>query len=771
MLTAGIYSDTHRRFADPNAVNQDAGLAFTLQLDGEPAGVIGVCDGLGGEGGGDTASRHVVKAIFERLLQPIDSVAVLEARLDRAFIKGLHHDLLALHQSGSGHKPMTTLTLAIVTPNGARYASLGDSRIYRAFGPCWPNVGRLQLMTRDGTPKGTDFNEAASTGGVAWPIGGEYGDPSTVWTWSCLEIRPGDTVFCTSDGLYSDFSAAFIDLFAAHAGLVCRTAQEFAKTLVVNCHRARRGIRGGKLQLTGLHDDTTVAAVSVGSPRSLGRDWPVWERYWHGICDIDTDEPAGQIRRLLNGSVPAGMLRETLNGPWLKVGGDGPGAFLEQYLPRRQTVSMSFACEAYLRENGADKPAHFRSRRDHVRLRPQVSISAEEILPFLTEDGRGWVYLPPGQKETIDVGAEPVRIRLGGAILQIGSGETPTEAPLEAEARDFLRKAVFMRIKAVPLDLGFDQDFAAWGFADGVEPHEIVKALQVGNAWASQAEDKAADCHCWGFGLRPDGWRSLGNPVENDTVSTFEEFLGCKLPGDSRLRGCGVLTRSTDSDRQDWLLDPVSGEILPYRRTPSRTLADIHSPVLHIDNLPETGKTIRVGRSGWDPAPDIALDHDSVSPDHLEIAIGSDGSLVANDLGSDNGTWVWKSPRSGDIVLILPDLAVEYRDDPAAPLPENDEKAQGETIALAPVGSTLSEGGTVSDHGEVDPVAAEEGQDDQNNETPSVKKADTSAADLDASSGGDETGGKAVPADMQPAVSSDGKDSPEETRPESSILE
>lgn len=81
-----------------------------------------LCDGLGGHGKGDVASKFVVSQIKQRLLEG----ATIEESIMRAQM-GLLEKQIA---EGAGDSMKTTVTCLTIEGNKARFGHVGDSRIY-----------------------------------------------------------------------------------------------------------------------------------------------------------------------------------------------------------------------------------------------------------------------------------------------------------------------------------------------------------------------------------------------------------------------------------------------------------------------------------------------------------------------------------------------------------------------------------------------------------------------------------------------------------------
>ncbi len=130
----------------------------TVELDVEPCGFFAlVCDGMGGEAGGEIASSLAVDGIAAAMrsfwsgfaAQPAGSPVVAEQRLARAMVASIETASARVRLYGREHPKYarmgTTATLAAVAHDAVVVAQVGDSRAYHF------RDGRLVQLTRDQT--------------------------------------------------------------------------------------------------------------------------------------------------------------------------------------------------------------------------------------------------------------------------------------------------------------------------------------------------------------------------------------------------------------------------------------------------------------------------------------------------------------------------------------------------------------------------------------------------------------------------------------------
>src|SRR5262249_205783 len=116
------------------AVNEDSAAIATAH--GHT--LLAVADGLGGYADGELASRTAVGAVVERFRA---KPSLTEAGL-RDLVLDAHRALIAAGASRE-RGPRTTLTLLVSDGVAARWAHVGDSRLYFFHG------GRITSRTRD----------------------------------------------------------------------------------------------------------------------------------------------------------------------------------------------------------------------------------------------------------------------------------------------------------------------------------------------------------------------------------------------------------------------------------------------------------------------------------------------------------------------------------------------------------------------------------------------------------------------------------------------
>ena len=210
------------------ATNEDAYLIATLQRSlvvhdaspaargwfaGEPAGtLLVVADGMGGQGGGDVASRVAVSTVSSYLLNCMPWVTARSSGDARGSLPGVRDQLSSALVAGdstvksagvtSGAPHMgTTLTMALIVGPLLYVAHVGDTRCYLL------RAGKLRRLTTDHTmaqqveeASHEPLDATSHLHHILWNALGATEDLPKPEI-KRLELLPGDALVLCSDGL------------------------------------------------------------------------------------------------------------------------------------------------------------------------------------------------------------------------------------------------------------------------------------------------------------------------------------------------------------------------------------------------------------------------------------------------------------------------------------------------------------------------------------------------------------------------------------------
>jgi protein phosphatase len=150
-LLSGLFSKTTGFTSEVLSVqglrdnNEDSCLSVRLENN---AYFMGVADGMGGEAGGEIASKAVLKSVSEFLKKEIkntDAAKGLKELLERSFLVAQ----TAIAEIVKGNPELqgmgTTLAAVLIKDNRYVWGNIGDSRVYLR------NNNQLSLATRDHT--------------------------------------------------------------------------------------------------------------------------------------------------------------------------------------------------------------------------------------------------------------------------------------------------------------------------------------------------------------------------------------------------------------------------------------------------------------------------------------------------------------------------------------------------------------------------------------------------------------------------------------------
>jgi len=228
------------------ARNEDRAAAVAIPGAPSPGVVALVCDGMGGEAGGEIASSVASEEIVSMLSAIWPAASTEEALVDS--VQAASHRVKALARADDRYGRMgTTATVAAFAEGSLVCAQVGDSRAYLL------RDGHLKQVTRDQSlvellrDQGVDVANADVPTNVILQAVGSSTRLDVVITKT--ELREGDVVMLCSDGVFGVLSDAIIE----HVLATCSDPSEAAEALI-----AKANDEGGPDNITCVVAHVTV---------------------------------------------------------------------------------------------------------------------------------------------------------------------------------------------------------------------------------------------------------------------------------------------------------------------------------------------------------------------------------------------------------------------------------------------------------------------------------------------------------------------------------
>lgn len=179
-----------------------------------------VADGVGGAPRGDEASRIAVETLLKTYYEASVDIPIMQ-RLKDAFAK-VNAAVVATDEVPSYRHMCTTLVAAVVFPDRAVFANIGDSRGYIIPSPAGAvrqitvDHSEVQEMVQQGLIT-AEQAEVASNRNIITRVVGT--DPNVEVDLFDVPLAPGDTVLLCSDGLVTAAADAEIADILQHSPL------------------------------------------------------------------------------------------------------------------------------------------------------------------------------------------------------------------------------------------------------------------------------------------------------------------------------------------------------------------------------------------------------------------------------------------------------------------------------------------------------------------------------------------------------------------------
>ncbi len=191
------------------AADLDAGTVLDLSqsavLDGERGPLLVLCDGMGGNAGGATASALACHSIFEATHScPATTDRAVLARNLRRAVRLANQDVAAAALANKELQGMgTTVSAAALVDNTAVLAQVGDSRVYVLRGQRLSQITRDQSVVAAMVQSGQLSEDRAAysmqRGRILQAVGSSEDVEVSL---SIAELRSGDRILMCSDGLH-----------------------------------------------------------------------------------------------------------------------------------------------------------------------------------------------------------------------------------------------------------------------------------------------------------------------------------------------------------------------------------------------------------------------------------------------------------------------------------------------------------------------------------------------------------------------------------------
>lgn len=273
--------------------NQDTHAARhgTGTAPGPNAPVAVVCDGLGGERGGQIASKAGLAGFLLRWQQdngeetPAERLrAATEAANDEVGERGFGHPEL----DGMG----TTLVAATLSDGGLEWISVGDSPLYLVRG----DGNTVEALNPRHNPRGRPNVLTSALTGVPIPLIAASERP--------VELGPGDTIVLASDGI-DTLGETAVGGIVSGAGTRTRTLARDLVAATIACEARRQ-------------DNVTVVAARMPSVGDEQDDGVVTGRRVDGEGRVEIDGAP------LDWEASLAVRNHSPTGPEWGYGGSGP---------------------------------------------------------------------------------------------------------------------------------------------------------------------------------------------------------------------------------------------------------------------------------------------------------------------------------------------------------------------------------------------------------------------------------------------------------------
>lgn len=205
-------------------------------------GIFIVCDGMGGHNGGKIAGQTAVDCFFEKCKQAPSDISVEEMLLEAVIASDKEVSGLS-DANGAKLRAGSTAVATVIKNNSLYWISVGDSRIYLV------RDGQIVQVTEDhnyylmlnhkltsGEISQQQYDAEKVKGHALISFLGIDGLPYINRNDTPFEVKSGDSILMTSDGLYKLITAEEI------CGILSATqnANDAVQSLVIKARRAAK---------------------------------------------------------------------------------------------------------------------------------------------------------------------------------------------------------------------------------------------------------------------------------------------------------------------------------------------------------------------------------------------------------------------------------------------------------------------------------------------------------------------------------------------------
>ena len=226
-----------------------------------------VADGMGGHLQGDIAAQIAVQTVGSLFQQQATPVLKSPQRFLESSILDAHQQILHYRSANKlSESPRTTIVACIVQGGAAYWAHVGDSRLY------WVRQGEILAQTRDHSKiqsmilQGLASPAEIDTHPDRNKLFNCLGSPEvpTVELSRKMTLRPGDTIFLCTDGLWSVISDQAISSMIAD-NTVMRSVPDMIQLALTEAGSDADNVTGMAMSWEGadLRDETGVSTVSM----------------------------------------------------------------------------------------------------------------------------------------------------------------------------------------------------------------------------------------------------------------------------------------------------------------------------------------------------------------------------------------------------------------------------------------------------------------------------------------------------------------------------